>query len=318
VLGKPHCVTEYNHPAPNPFSGEGFLLLAAYGALQDWDALFPFAYSHRTDQWDAGYFAGYFDIDQHPTKMATLPAAVALFARGDVKPAREQVLVPLGKEQEVDALRKSHAWELVHAGHVGVRGEVALVHRIALVTGSGKPQAGIPSVTGPRQASDTGELIWDRTDKAHGVVAVDTAKSKAVIGYGGGKRFELGGIVIEPGATMQDGWSVITLTAREGELTRGPARVLVTATGYAENNGMIWKSPAKESVGRNWGHAPCRVEGVPVRITLPRPAAGTKAWVLDERGRRKGALPVQGNENGQAVLRLGPESHTLWYEIECP
>src|SRR5262249_42706400 len=46
VLGKAHCVTEYNHSAPNTFGGEGFVLLAAYAALQDWDAIYAFAYAH--------------------------------------------------------------------------------------------------------------------------------------------------------------------------------------------------------------------------------------------------------------------------------
>src|SRR5262249_33646203 len=154
-----------------------------------------------------------------------------------------------------------HAWDLVHAGQLGVRGEAALVHRIALDTGNGKPGAAVPSITGPRQVSDTGELVWDRTDKGRGGVTVNTARSKAVIGCGGGKRFELGDVVIEPGATAQSGWSVITLTAKDGDLARGPARLFLTVTGYAENTGMVWKSPAKESVGRNWGQAPSRVEG---------------------------------------------------------
>jgi len=68
VLGKPHCVTEYNHPAPNTFGSEGFLLLAAYGALQDWDAIYAFAYA-QGDDWDARRAQGFFDIAQHPAKM---------------------------------------------------------------------------------------------------------------------------------------------------------------------------------------------------------------------------------------------------------
>ena len=34
-----------------------------------------------------GYFPSFFDIDQHPTKMATLPASLAMFLRGDVRAA---------------------------------------------------------------------------------------------------------------------------------------------------------------------------------------------------------------------------------------
>ncbi len=102
VRGKPHCITEYNPAAPNTFGSEGFLLLAAFAALQDWDAVFPFAYSH-TAEWDNRHIGSFFDIAQHPTKMVTLPAVAALFRRGDVRPAQEEIVVRLSRDQELDA-----------------------------------------------------------------------------------------------------------------------------------------------------------------------------------------------------------------------
>jgi hypothetical protein len=318
VLGKPHCVTEYNHSAPNTFGSEGFLLLAAYAALQDWDAVFAFAYSHRED-WNTRRISGFFDIDQHPTKMATLPAAVGLFVRGDVRPAEQQVTAAIDKEREVDVLRTGRSWDLVHAGHLGVPEATALRHRVGLVP------AGASGATGPRgetgradntqYAADTGQLLWDLSSKGRGVVTVNAARSKAVIGYGGGRRFDLGGVVVEPGSSTQDGWSTVTLTAMEGDLGGGAARVLVTATGAAENTGMKWKSAAKDSVGRRWGQAPSLVEGIAARLTLPVPAARLRAWALDERGQRQSALPVQ-DGGGKASVALGPQWRTLWYELE--
>jgi hypothetical protein len=319
VLAKPHTVTEYNHPAPNTFASEGFLLLAAYGALQDWDAIYAFAYS-QSAKWDKRHIVGFFDIDQHPTKMATIPAAVALFVRGDVKPAEKQVRVALDKEHEIDALLRSGPWELVHAGSLGLPRETALVHRVALVTGEGKqpvtPDDNAVKTGAARYASDTGQLLWDLSNMKRGVVTVDTPRGKAVIGYGGGKRFDLGGVVLEPGATVQDGWCTVTLTALDGDLAQGPARLLLTATGTAENTDMRWKSAAKESVGRNWGKAPSLVEGVPLKLTLPAAATRVQAWALDERGQRREKLPVTTSDDGKAVVAVGPDQRTLWYEIE--
>lgn len=137
-----------------------------------------------------------------------------------------------------------------------------------------------------------------------------------MIGYGGGRRFDLGGVVLAPGAAAQDGWCTVTVTALSGDSMKGPARLLVTATGLAENTDMRWKSPAHDSVGRDWGRAPSRVEGVPAGITLPAPAARVRAWALDERGRRKRALSVQQVADGRAVVTIGPEWQTLWYEVE--
>lgn len=331
VLGKPHSVTEYNHPAPNTYCSEGFLLLAAYAALQDWEAIYAFSYSHRRDEWDLRRIPNFFDIDQHPTKMVTLVPAAAMFLRGDVKPAKQQVVVQLSKEQEVDILRRSWAWTLVHAGHVGVPNEVSLVHRVAIATeGKKVPIAALKPeqlrLQSDRFVSDTGELVWDLTEKGKGVVTVNTPRSKAVVGFAGGKRFNLGGVVVEPGQPMQNGWCAISLTVMEGSLPATPSpritrpvRLLITATGYAENTDMGWKEvqgfPPKSSCGRNWGKPPSLVEGVPARITLPLPAKRVTAWALDERGQRRTELPVRSNADGSAVVEIGPQWRTLWYEV---
>ncbi len=342
VLGKPHSVTEYNHPAPNTYSSEGFLLLAAYGALQDWDAVYAFSYSHRRDDWDLRRIPNFFDIDQHPTKMVTLIPAAAMFLRGDVQPAKQQIVVPLTKEQEVDLLRRSRAWLLVHAGHLGVPNEAALIHRIAIAPERERipPTAIEPEqakISGDRFVSDTGELIWDltggtgdqgrgRKGQGRGVVTVNTPHSKAVFGFAGGKRYELGGVVIEPGQTMLDGWCAITLTVVEGILptrrsTGIPHRVLIliTTTGYAENTEMGWKEvpgyPPQSSCGRHWGKPPSLVEGIPASITLSLPFEQIQAWALDERGQRKTAISVDADPSGNAVIRINPEWQTLWYEV---
>ncbi|MGA2137822.1 MAG: beta-galactosidase [Verrucomicrobiia bacterium] len=311
VLGKPHSVTEYNHPAPNTYSSEAFLLLSAYAALQDWDAIYAFAWSHRRDDWDTEHITSFFDIDQHPAKLVTLPAAVAMFMRGDVTAAREQIVAVLDPVRAPDLLRKSRAWSLISAQQLGVPREAALLHRVAIdVTGRAASHDQVPSaVTTNRFVSDTGELAWDVSEKGRGVVTVNTAKSKAVIGFGSGKRFELGGFVIEPGATRQDGWSAITATEAQ------PRRWLITATGYVENTDMQWKKPGHSSVGRNWGKAPSLVEGIPARITLPMAAKQVEAWTLDERGQRKTKLAVDPDAGGHAVLVIGPQHKTLWYEV---
>ncbi len=311
VLGKPHSVTEYNHPAPNTYSGEAFLLLSAYAALQDWDTIYAFAWSHRRDDWDTQHITSFFDIDQHPAKLVTLPAAVAMFIRGDVTAAREQIVAALDPARVPDLLRKSRAWSLIGAQQLGVLREAALLHRVAIdVTGHAAPLTRVQNMpTTNCFVSDTGELAWDVSEKARGVVTVNTAKSKAVIGFGGGKRFELGSLVIEPGPTRQNGWSAITVTEAQ------PRRWLITATGYVENTDMQWKNPERSSVGGNWGKAPSLVEGIPAHITLPMPARQVEAWTLDERGQRKTKLAVETNDGGHAVLVISPLHKTLWYEV---
>jgi len=316
AAGKPFICTEYNHPAPNTYSSEAFLLLGAYAALHDLDGIFAFAYSHGSE-WNHGTFANFFDIAEHPTKMVALPAAAALFERGDVRTTDKPTVARYTTESCIEVIRKTD--DLPTAERLGAdpaavfRGPVELVP----ATDAGpaarepKPAAATPAL------SATGELLWEPATAAEkGLVTVTAPRSKALIGATDERAFDLrDDVQVTPGKTLQ-GWSAITLTVLEGEGFQAPARILVTATGYVQNTGMIWKDAKRDSVGADWGHAPALVEGIPATIVLPL-AAGTtmRAWALDGRGQRGAAVPVKAAA-GQATLVIGPEFETLWYEIE--
>lgn len=297
VAGKPFLCTEYNHAAPNTYSSEAFLLLAAYAALQDWDGIFPFAYSHRLNAWDEGRIPSFFDIDQHPTKMATLPPAAAIFLRGDVPPAPLASFAKPTPEQLIEAIRRSGPG--VRADAFGVPRDQALTRRVGL------------DLEGTNTPNETKTpLSWSWKD---GVVTVDTPRSRAVIGSVKTGPFDLSGVVIDPKPNRQD-WAAISLTSIEGDAIGSPGRVLVTATGYVENTGMGWKNPDKTTVGRDWGRRPSLVEGIPATITLPAAATTVRAWSLDERGSRREEIKVR-SSGSNAVIEIGPASRTLWYEV---
>ena len=78
---------------------------------------------------------------------------------------------------------------------------------------------------------------------------------------------------------------------------------------------MQRKNAGRSSVGRDWGPAPSRVEGVAARLTVSAPAGQVQAWALDERGQRREALEVGTTTSQSAVVRLSPRARTLWYEI---
>ncbi|MGQ9737909.1 MAG: carbohydrate binding domain-containing protein [Armatimonadota bacterium] len=326
VLDKPHTLSEFNHPAPNTYTSEGLILTAAYGLLQDWDAIYFYTYAHRNDNLDARRITGFFDIDQHPTQWIAMVPAATMFLRGDVAPARKRVVVSMDKEQEVDALRSSWAWRLVDGTDAGLRGEMGLLHRLAIaVEGQTIPADALRpdqvNTNTNRFTSDTGQLVWDVSTAGRGVVTLSAPRSKAVIGFGAGRAFDLGdGVRVEPGSTRQNGFSVITLTVKQGTLSPNPTQtvsLLITATGYVQNTGWGWEELGdnRVTVRNHWGTAPSLVEGIPARITLPMPASMVQAWALDGRGARKVRLPVSSDSNGRAVIEIGPQYQTLWYEV---
>jgi hypothetical protein len=47
VVGKPFTVSEVNEPFPSDYESEMIPLLAAYGAFQDWDGIFTYAFEPK-------------------------------------------------------------------------------------------------------------------------------------------------------------------------------------------------------------------------------------------------------------------------------
>ena len=82
--GKPFTVSEYNHPAPNDFQAECVPLVATYAAAQDWDGIWLFAYSHRTEAVDKMSFESFFDIDANASKWGFMRAGAAIFRQGNI------------------------------------------------------------------------------------------------------------------------------------------------------------------------------------------------------------------------------------------
>lgn len=320
VAGKPHAVTEYNHPFPNTYSAEAFPLLAAYAAFQDWDAIYVFSYCHRTDDWDSRRISGFFDIDQHPVKMATLPVAAALFRRGDVAPGKSTVLVPLSRERELAELLRSRAWQLVDASTVGVPPETVLRHRIALDLSSDASPAELPAAaTGDVFISDTGQLHWDRTG-GRGVVKVLAPNTRVAVGFLGGRVIDLGSVRIRDVQSLQNGWACVAMTALNGSFDRG--QILVVVGGYAANRGMRWvvdpwKDPLHATVGRNWGTAPSLVEGVSLTLEIATKARQVRCHALDETGAPAGELLVRRTSGGRYTVHLSARDKTIWYLLDC-
>jgi hypothetical protein len=323
VAGKPHLVTEYNHPAPNTHAGEGPLFVAAFGALQDWDGVFLYNYSHDETRTKAGRIPDFFDIGQHPTIMANVVIASLLFRRGDMRPAREILTMPLPEAREVELIaQKGHAWGVIPSDQFGLDPMNAVLHRVALdvTVPADKAAAPLQDVTAGKKelASDTGELTWRVPEKDKGVLEVRTPRTKAVIGHVDGQTVDLGhGVQIAVKKTKGN-WCTVALTVLEGEsFERGPARVLLVATGYTENTDMGWKDEKKETVGTNWGKPPSLVEPITATIRLPGGAALPAVYPLDDRGQRRPPLTAAAKE-GAVELEIGPAGGTLWYEIVFP
>ncbi|HJN17979.1 MAG TPA: carbohydrate binding domain-containing protein [Armatimonadota bacterium] len=314
VAGKPYTVSEYNHPAPNAYGSEAMLLLSAFAGLQDWDGIYQFTYNSG-DWWEADRLDSYFNIKAHAAQLVTLPAAAALFRRGDIQPARQATLVRTTPEEIIDMGTRDPAAGAYATAH-GVESATSLSHRVAIAVGDDAEVAGPTTPLGNAQdgwRADTGELLWSYSERDSGVVTIDTSNVVARIGATADAWQSDSGVGITIGATRHN-WAAITIAAIDGDGVGGPGRHLITATGHYANSGWGWEADGdRVTLGRDWGEAPYVAEGIPATITLPVPAARLSAHALDASGARAGELAVTGGD--RATIAIGPEHQTLWYEV---
>lgn len=309
VLGKPYTVSEINHPYPSEYAAEGIPIIAAYGALQDWDGIFWYSFSHiPPHQWKPGP-AGFFDIRNDPVKMTQLPVGALIFLRGDVNSARRLIQRFYTREEIVEFLRKPPEAPWLDPR---VSPLVPLVHRtrIASFDGEGWPYD-VPATSPIR--SDTGELAWYfGPSRGSGLVVIDTPRSQALIGF----------VAAHPNvrtanltARVQTPFCAITLQALDGKPIRASRRLLLTTGARVAATGMKWNEDRTTLVEE--GTAPMQIEAVVGELELSGLEGARRLRIspLDGAGRPVRARTVSVRE-GRATVELQKDEATPWYVVE--
>jgi hypothetical protein len=150
VFGKPFVVSEFasaKYEGSSRYPAEMFPLMIGIAGLQDWDALFAFAYADQKREYDPTHANGAFDLAGHPVKLAFLSTAAAAFRAGLVAPATSRVELDV-PEQPSELPYGEDALPSLWGNH-GVPLSLAAVRQlgITLRPGSGTP----PSLASPAQ-----------------------------------------------------------------------------------------------------------------------------------------------------------------------
>jgi hypothetical protein len=308
VEGKPYTVSEVNHPFPHQYSSEGIPILAAYGALQDWDGIFWYTFEHRRPgEWEP-YARGHFDLRPDPVKMAQLAAGALMFLRSDVGSARELHLRAYSAEDVRESVRLPY--ELWPFFTPGFDQSLPLRHRTRIRGFDGGPSDPPTTLEGERIPSDTGQLTWVASDGS-GLVVVNTDRSAAVVGFP--REHPLRPLHLD--VTLENDFAAVTLSALDDQPLARSSRLLFTAGARVANSGMTWNEDHTGLV--EWGTAPAVIEPVRGRVTLRalEPATRMEVTALDGGGRPTGATrPAQRSRIGWEI-EIGAEP-TVWYVVD--
>jgi hypothetical protein len=342
VAGKPFSVSEYLHATPNPHTAEGSLLIAAYGSVQDWDAVWLFTWSshhlYRRGDYSIGTternHVGFFNAD-HPATVAVLRQAALLWHR-DIRPSSQDIRVSLDPATERRLLhQQTGTMDIAHAGDLGIGRDSGLTHRISMDLGSAtaparlsdrglapddgvadRPDVPTAPATGAHQWSTPDAAVrWSRADDGTAQVRLDTPANVGLIGFGQGPvELPTAGVRIAPGA----GWSVTSLAALDGQDLRSPGRSLLTAMGRQASPGMGFERVERRGRVR-WrvpkgseGGSAVVVEAPQALIDLPGPAEAWTIHGLDAASTVSATYAAERAPDGRARLDLRGRAYAMY------
>lgn len=307
--GKAYTVSEVNEPFPNDYGAEQIPILAAYGDLEDWDAILWYTFEPKKDPDWKPYVGDPFDISLDPVKMTELAAGALLFLRGDVSPARETVTRSYSMEQVFASYRLPHQDRPYFTP--GFPLWAPLQHGSRISSLDGTPTGKFDDGSRPNPiTSDTGQLIWQVSKDGEGAVTVDSPRTQALVGFSAAESSRPANLSV----SVKNPFSAIVLTSLDGQPIANSSRLLLTAGATVENTGMEWN---REHTGLSqWGGSPTLIEMVTGRIELRGLAGATAvlAQPLDGAGLPLGeALGATRDGDAWVISTGGPA--TTWYAV---
>ena len=355
LFDQPFTITEYNYSGPGRFRGVGGILTGALGALQGWDGIWRFAYSHSREAMFTPSRMGYFDLAGDPLSQAAERASLCLFLRGDLRTAPNRlalVMTETDLAHPADRIPDLHprwhwtAWLTQVGTDVLQDPAEAAAYTAFLPLGWHTPPADYPA-TGRADlqpyATDDGrilELLRDRgilqpgnpTDPAQrvfrsetGEITIDGARDVLVLDTArtaGGYAPE-GQTVDAPGAgvqiTMHGTDATVWVSALDDQPIATSRRLLVTHLTDLQNTGIRYAEPERQTL-LDWGRLPHLVRAGTAEVTLRiHQPDRYQVWALAPSGRRLAEVPTTpatGTLRFTADVAADPDSGArMLYEI---
>ena len=294
IFGKPFAVTEWNFCAPNKFRAESGPEMGAYAALQDWAAIYRFAWSHDAGRIREPSIVKHFDIVNDPVNQMSERIAVLLFRRGDAAPAKEAICYAVDMD---DATRdgKGNMWQrglfpekfvtqgfLHRIGSQAVTRKHPLRGKFAKVVDRATAGEALPDLSRTKEdlVSDTGEIVLNRA----GRFTVATPRTEAIVAYPRGEKdgaFEAGGLRLN----AVDAFQVVSASAMDAKNLRSSKRILLFHLTNVYNSDMLFEGAGMHEV-RSDGEMPYLVQAAKAEVEFKSAVKGLRLYAVRCDGKR--------------------------------
>jgi hypothetical protein len=340
VFGKPFTITEFNYSGPGRFRGVGGILTGALGAVQDWDGLWRFAYSHVRENLARPGAMNYFDLAGDPLNLAAERASLCLFLRGDLQPAKHAVALASEPKQLLAQTHTSRdntpswhgmAWLTRVGWRLGetkpAKNELALPFTgsetnlfasgmVTTILDTFRERRWLPA--GNRTdfkkntfQNENGEVT---IDAAENILKLDTARTAG--GFApAGKHIKTRAATIEIVETDATVW----VNSLDGKPIMASKHLLITHLTDLQNSGTRYGDRNRQIL-QSWGQLPHLVRAGSAIVTLRlKNANHAKVHSLAVNGKRLGEVAVSAKEGGTLSIPLSVSADgkaRMLYEVE--
>ncbi|MGN0855018.1 MAG: hypothetical protein ACI4R9_05820 [Kiritimatiellia bacterium] len=326
LLDKPFTLTEFNYSGPGRYRGVGGMMLGAQAALQEYDAIWRFAWSHSDDAVLDSRPMSYFDVARDPLQRATERAVMTLFMRRDMPPLSRSFAIVLperGLRTEFDCGPQADIRDNWYGWYA----------KLGTWVGEGKPAwataaRAFPSVysmgtddfrtlAGAAKPGD-GHVVLDR---ATGLFGVDTPMTRGFFSEcpKAGTRVAIGGLSARLSGVPYSGElpaAALWISALDGKPLDDSRRMLLTHVADVQDTGMTY-ADARMKVLLAWGRLPHLMRRAEAEVTLAF-APSCRVYALAADGTRRDEVQVEADGNGvRFTVDTGrdPTDATSFYEI---
>jgi len=292
LLDRPFTLTEFNYSGPGQFRGVGGMMLGAQAALQEYDGIWRFGWSHNAQGLLKPQPIHYFDVSKDPLQRATERAVTMLYLRGDMKPLsrRHAVVLPekalrhdFGCGPQVDIADMWFGW------HARFGTLVADALPPGATSGGLFPEIYSRTSDDYRRWAEgsrpgDGQVVIDREK---GLFGVDTPRTAGFFA-------EVGERTVGPLTAKLDGKvsAAVWVSALDDAPIASSKRLLLTHVADVQDEGTVYADGTKK-VLLKWGHLPHLMRRSAAEVTLKfADAKPCTVYALSSDGSRRGEVPV--------------------------
>lgn len=357
LFDKPFTITEYNYSGPGRFRGVGGILTGALGAIQGWDGIWRFAYSHSREAMFKPARMGYFDLASDPLSQAAERASLCLFLRGDLPTATNRVALTITEADLANPAaripRLAPRWHwLAWVTRIGTEVLSApqdsasnLIVPLSWQTSASAFSARNTLAVNPYELADAQlwETIrergmvanWNNTDPSQkryqnesGGLTIDAPRDLMVLDTArtAGGYAPAGEIIATAQGRVQirvlDSDATVWISSLDQRPIRGSRRLLVTHLTDLQNTDIRYAEPERRTL-LDWGRLPHLVRAGKARISIRSDLARSlRVWALAPDGRRQAQLDLHVDGNTISFLADVAGDHAngarMLYELAVP